>query len=361
MEADDLLSLRLLDGSYQSRLEQWLADRSADAHDALSDSWYHPGWFGQVTTWIEEQATWLGAQLEAPPEQLRVGERGRLLRARTSAGVFYVKALPPFSAHEISILRYLANSYPDEVPALVATDMGARWMLVRDFGDRLLSQSDDLNQWEEALRRYANLQVDQARQGEQLTALGCPQISLELLSAHVETLLEDKEALQVDSPIGLTADELLRLRHALPLIQSLCRQLAQSPVPLSLEHGDFYAQNIAVSGAIALYFDWTDCCITHPFFSLYPFMLGIEERWASIPDIRSRFRDVYLQPWKYYAAHEQLVADFELAQQLAPLYLASLYHLLILPNMQAKWEMQHGVPFNLKTLLARLHGDGTAH
>jgi hypothetical protein len=83
-------------------------------------------------------------------------------------------------------------------------------------------------------------------------------------------------------------------------------------------------------------------------------LLGIEERWPAIPEIRRRLRDVYLQPWEKYASHDRLVADFETAQTLAPLYLATLYHQLIVPRLEATWEMRDGVPFNLSMLLQRL-------
>ncbi len=56
-------------------------------------------------------------------------------------------------------------------------------------------------------------------------------------------------------------------------------------------------------------------------------------------------------------AAEQLVMTFEIAQKLAPLYLASLYYFLIIPNMQAKWEMQNGVPNNLRILLKRIRDE----
>jgi hypothetical protein len=287
-----------------------------------------------------------------------VGERGCLLRASVTDGVndsaLYLKALPTYSAYEPALIEHLALARPTQLPSLAAVRADAGWMLMRNFGDTLLGQCDDLARWDDALRRYAALQIEQVEQIERLRALGCPQLPVEVVGGRLPVLLADTAALQPGTPVDLSADQISGLRQALPVVQELVQKLAQSPIPTTIEHGDFHAQNVAVTDDGSLYFDWTDCCLTHPFFSLYPFLLGIEERWPAIPEIRRRLRDVYLQPWEKYASHDRLVADFETAQTLAPLYLATLYHQLIVPRLEATWEMRDGVPFNLSMLLQRL-------
>ncbi|HLJ34800.1 MAG TPA: phosphotransferase [Ktedonobacteraceae bacterium] len=158
---------------------------------------------------------------------------------------------------------------------------------------------------------------------QHLRALGCPYLPVEGLAQQIDTFLADTPSLMMNSHVGLNEEDILHLQHLSPLLRSMCQQLADSPVPYSLEHGDFHDENIAMIGTDPLYFDWTDSCIAHPFFSLYPFLLGIETKWPDIAHIRERLRDVYLQPWERYASKEELVAIFELAQKLAPLYLAS--------------------------------------
>lgn len=279
------------------------------------------------------------------------------MRVTTTEGMFYLKALPPFFAQEPSLLQYLALDYPNSVSALVAVDTDAQWVVMRDFGGTLLGQSENLCDFEEALRRYAALQIDQVEHIQHLQTLGCLYLPTEALAQHLENLLADTPSLMMNSPVGLSEEDVLHLHHLTPLLRSMCQQLADSPVPYSLEHGDFHDENIAMVGTDPLYFDWTDSCIAHPFFSLYPFLLGIETKWSGIANIRQHLRDVYLQPWERYAPKEQLEAIFELAQKLAPLYLASLYSLLIIPRMEAKWEMRHGVPYNLQALLERMRDE----
>lgn len=356
---EELLNKVMLPAKHRSSIEQWLTDWNALPSKTPRVPWYSPGWFARATTWIEKQVEQLGGRVVDAPEQLRVGERGYLLRVKTTERMFYLKILPPFFAHELPLLQYLSLAYPHSVPALVAVDTEAQWMLMRDFGGASLSQSENLSDVEEALRRYATLQIDQIAHVQHLRTLGCPYLPVEALAQQIDNLLADTPSLMMNSPVGLSEEDVLRFQHLSPLLRSMCQQLADSPVPYSLEHGDFHDENIAMTGTDPLYFDWTDSCITHPFFSLYPFLLGIETKWSGIAHIGERLRDVYLQPWERYASKEQLVAIFELAQKLAPLYLASLYFSLIIPKMEAKWEMRHGVPYNLQMLLERMRDEMT--
>ena len=185
-----------------------------------------------------------------------------------------------------------------------------------------------------------------------------PQITWETAIYAHWTDVADASSFMMTVPVALSIEDILRLGALTPLVHAMCRQLAGGPVPVTLEHGDFHDGNIAIIGRHPLYFDWTDSCIAHPFFSLYPFLLGVETKWPDVVAIRQRLRDTYLEPWERYTAKEQLIEIFELAQKLAPLYLATLYSSLIIPKMEAKWEMQYAVPYNLQVLLERI-GDAT--
>ncbi|GER90377.1 hypothetical protein KDW_45390 [Dictyobacter vulcani] len=340
-----------------SNIEQWLANLNTSSASPQPIPWYNPDWFASVISWIEKQLEHRGSRVVAAPEQLRVGERGYLLRISTTTGIIYFKALPTFFAHELAILATLAPGYPSSMPVLMAVDREQRWMLMQDFGGTLLSQSENIGELEEALRRYAVLQVEQVEQNQRLHELGCPYLPPEALAEQLEDMLEDTPSLMMNAFPGLAEKDVIRLHALVPHLRSMCLQLADGPVPCSLEHGDFHTGNIALTATGPLFFDWTDSCITHPFFSFYPFLLGLEAQWAGETSIRQRLRDVYLQPWEDYAPREQLIAIFELAQKLAPLYLATLYASLIIPKLEARWEMRHGIPYNLQTLLERMRDE----
>ncbi|GHO78448.1 hypothetical protein KSD_62190 [Ktedonobacter sp. SOSP1-85] len=347
MDVEALKEIMITPPEHLVWLEEWLAKRDEEERTP----WYHPGWLSRAEAWIEQALAKLEVQPIVSIEQIGVAERGSLLRVQTAKNTFYFKALPAFFQHELTLLQHLARYQVGCVPALVAVDERERWLLMHDFGDRHLDQSLDLADWQEALRRYAILQIDHSAQVEQLEELGCPRLPLATLPEQLGHLLTSEQSLLFDTPTALSLEQVRRLHDALPLTRSLCQELAGYALPETLEHGDLHAQNIVLSEGDYLYYDWTDSCIAHPFFSLYPFLLDIEARW---PEARTRLREAYLQPWERYATREQLVDAFELAQRLAPLHLSMLYATLVIPQMKDRWEMQHGIPLNLKVLLDRL-------
>ena len=47
-------------------------------------------------------------------------------------------------------------------------------------------------------------------------------------------------------------------------------ELAESGLPLTLEHGDLWSSNVYVSDSEVAFIDGTDASLSHPFFSLMP-------------------------------------------------------------------------------------------
>ncbi len=69
------------------------------------------------------------------------------------------------------------------------------------------------------------------------------------------------------------------------------------------------------------------------------------------PQQNQRLREAYLDPWQVYEPMERLEQALELAEHLAPVHHALLYHAMILPNMEASWEMVNMVAYYLRMLL----------
>ncbi|MBI1880332.1 MAG: phosphotransferase [Chloroflexi bacterium] len=54
----------------------------------------------------------------------------------------------------------------------------------------------------------------------------------------------------------------------IPHLKARCDQLAGYSVPQTLVHGDLHTGNVALVEGKLLFFDWTDACVTHPFFDV---------------------------------------------------------------------------------------------
>lgn len=217
-----------------------------------------------------------------------------------------------------------------------------------NMGDHSLDRVADPPRWEEALGRFARLQLATAAVPDALINLGCPDRRIDTLPGHIDSFF----AALPDYP-GLFDEDVAPLRALAPVLKDACAALARYRIPATLEHGDFWPGNVMVSDDAYIYFDWSDSSLSHPFFSLTLFIEfdNIPQALMADPDLPLRLRDAYLAPWAEYGTRDDRTRAFELARKLGPLHLALLYHRTILPNMEARWEMENMVPFYLSMLL----------
>ncbi len=296
-----------------------------------------------VRSWIDDQLHALELQRTGPLEQLRTWERGCVLRVPVLNGHIYFKALPAMFAHEIPLVQALAVHHPDNVVTLLAIDPDRHWMLMADMGVTSLDQVTDPVRWEDALRSFAHIQRTTAAQSQDLLARGCPDCRIETLMDQIDPFFA-----ALPSYPQLTEEEIAQLHAAL-------RPDSRTPAAVSraaasraaLEHGDFWPANVMMSADTPVFFDWSDSSLAHPFLSLALFLALAGEPGSLPMELvgSTRLRDAYLGKWAIREPANNLVAAFELAQQLMPLHLALLYHRVILPPMEAQWELINMVPF----------------
>ena len=131
-------------------------------------------------------------------------------------------------------------------------------------------------------------------------------------------------------------------------------------LPPTLVHGDL-GGNVLVRGEQYTLFDWTDVCITHPFFELTTLLDTVFD--ASVlpheAQVRTQLRDAYLEPWTAYVPMERLVEAFEVSTPLGALHQAMSY-MWILMNVaeDARWELARGLVMWLRHLLPSQRREG---
>ncbi len=312
--------------------------------------WYRPGWFEKAAAWIENQFDDRGILMTAPVEQLRSWERSAILRAQTTFGQYYFKALPVMFRHEPPLVKWLATKYPEDFPKPLLVDGWQRWLLMPDYGSQTLDAVLEINLWENALRHFAELQTSLSVRNNDLIGLGCPDRRLYHLADAIEPLLMNSAESLSGTSLKINDDELDQLHARIPEFKQACIDLSAYSIPASLEHGDFSAGQIVVNGDKSVFIDWSDCSVSHPFFSLY-FLTDTDIRLPDVPNARERLRDAYLQLWTAYEPLHKLIEAFDLAMYLAPLHYALIYQRHILPQMQNQWEMSNMIPFYLRRLL----------
>ena len=275
-----------------------------------------------------------------------------MLRASTTGGTVYLKALPPSFRREPRLVAYLMQHFPHLVPHVLAIDEARNWLLMQQTPGMLLYDLADVSAWERALRTFAELQISCANQKEELLAIGCPDLRLSAISTQLGPMLNDQAALHIDQPGGLSSEQVARLRTRVPELQAACQRLAECGIPETLEHGDFNPMNILVQDEWVTYLDWTDASITHPFFSAlrlltYFLPTSLKERHS---DLVLHLRAAYLEPWTIYAPMNRLLEALEHATTPMLLHRALNYFLLDFTQQGIFWERSTVVARHLQAL-----------
>lgn len=125
--------------------------------------------------------------------------------------------------------------------------------------------------------------------------------------------------------LGDLSEEMrIRLRTAVPGLEELCAELAGSPIPSTLVHGDGLAGNVVVADGRYTIFDWTDACIAHPFTDLatYLHMFGPPSTDVAV---RDQLRDRHLQGWSDLMPYDDAATLFEGTEPVAAMHHAISY------------------------------------
>lgn len=355
VEFQELDSLTLAIPKLRQILEAWFAELTSNNIPTLRVPWAIIGWFDQAAAWIHLQLNHLGLSATAPIEQVKNWGISCLLKVTTTAGNLYFKATPMTWTKECTKTHFLAQMYPSHLPELLAVNTEQQWMLMQDFSGLHLEKVADVTKWEEALRLFAQMQIEAVDQVAKLLNIGFPDRRIDRLVSQIEPLLADTKTLMPSSGPGLSETEIETLRSYAPQIKAMCCELANYGIPPTLVHGDFHPQNVVVTDERYVYFDWSDAAVAHPFFDAILFLQDIEQKLPNIPDVRVRLHNTYLEPWTVYMPMPRLMEAMKRCQPLTALYQAISYH-EITRNLEdsARWETANGVPGYLKILLTQI-------
>jgi len=347
----DLRSMEFTPPNLGDAVNAWFAERDNPLPQRAP--WHSAAWFDSALEWIHARLDALGMPAIASVRQLRAWGLSCAMRVATAGGDVYFKATPPFMAHEGRVMQAVAERYPALLPPPLAVDAQRGWLLMPDYGDAMLHESTDIARWETALRLFARMQVEQAAHTPNWLAIGCPDRGLGRMVELIDPLIMSSTRLLDGKSYGLSADEIDRLR-ALPMrLKLMCARLAQYALPQTLVHGDL-GGNILMNNGGYVFFDWTDACISHPFFDMATISGAYFDESALKLDASAddRLRDAYLEAWATHEPTERLIEAFEAAKPLGALHQAMTY-MWILTNIveDERAELEGGLAHWLRNLL----------
>ena len=305
--------------------------------------WYRPDFFDQITQTMHDR---FGTETHL--EQVRSWGRSAIWRIQMDETTAYLKLVPPMFAHEPQLSAWLAQAFPQCVPAIIAAEPG-HWFVMADYGGvSLFAESKrEITLWERALREYARFQQATPAAVPRLVAdTGVPIRDLTWIEARWRALLSDEDTLNRGyQPIS--AEERAQLVAAAPKIAAAVERLREAELS-TLTHGDFWAGQIVQTEDDRLLFtDWSDAARAHPFFDVAFFLAEISADLPDVPGAKDRLVQAYLSEWGELGSTEAYAA----AEIIAPLYTALRYHHDILPRMEIAWEMENMLNYNLRLML----------
>lgn len=305
--------------------------------------WEQPGWADEIEDWIQTKLVEQGLRQKGPITEVKYRPWSAVLRIPTIAGDYYFKASLPVLTHEVPVTIALSQWRPDLMLPILAADPERGWLLLPDGGTILrsiITERNDYKFWEKLLPVYAEFQLEMAGRVPELLALGEPDRRLARLPSLYKMLLEDRRILRINQDKGLTATEYRALQDLSPHFEHLCQELASYHIPESLHHGDFHDGNIFFQDGRYVIFDWGDSAVSHPFYSLRNtfvslyFTLNIDD---GAPELH-RLRDIYLEGWSDFGSPARLRKAFKLAQRLAAVSGALVWHRIISAQEGSAWE-----------------------
>lgn len=275
----------------------------------------------QAAAWAAQQLAQCGF---GPPKQITVHHQrpwSLVLRISTAEGNGYLKAVRPGFEHEIRVTALLAARWPEFVPQVIAADEERGWMLLEDGGPTLRSAAADseiVNHWRQLLPIYAHLQQELADAPARLLAEGVPDRRPAALAEQLRGMSDDPMIITERLPSGLAPAERLAWADLITRLPDLCAELDGAGVPSSLNHGDLHDGNVFLRAGHYRIFDWGDCSLSHPFFSLRTVFVSLENRlgWDEYDPRFEALGEQYLQAWTGIIEGARLHHAYRLAVRL---------------------------------------------
>ncbi len=326
-------------------LREWASWIWSRENDPARTPWSYLGWYKKAEGWIKNRLSLLSVEVKNI-RQIRSWVRSCVMKVETDSGNYIFKAVPSMFSYEPVISRVLSLRHPRNSPDVVAVDIPNAWLLMREFEGTPLNRIIDISMWENALKTFAEIQIDLVPRTQNLIGLGFP-------DRHVDQMVSQLDHLLNDLPTYLNETEVQELETYRNTLRDLCWDLLEYEIPLSLGHGDFWSGNVMVNMSRCIFFDWSESSVTHPFFDLAFFMSGLNKYLSDNKMIYHRLRNAYLEPWGIYMEMDKLVQAFELAKPLTALHHVMIYKMVMLPTIEerSRWEMEKMITFWLRVLI----------
>jgi hypothetical protein len=304
-------------------LQRALDQASTFDSGAFAGAFVRPCWLNELDSWVQAQLLVRGWRRTGEWAQYNIGPWFTLLRCATSGPNVWFKAVGEPNLKEYAITRTLARSQSAYTPEILATRGDWHGWLAIEAPGQPLDHLGEIAGWRCAAQSLAKLQLESLRSADSLLAAGCKDLRSERIATLICPLFDRIADLMDQQPASppriLTRDDLNLVADRL---QEACARLQRHSLPATLGHADLNPGNVIVNGERAVFLDWAEATISHPFFT-FEYLIALLRRLR--PDLEGwveQLREAYSTPWREFYSEEEMRRAFEATPLLAVLAFA---------------------------------------
>ena len=233
--------------------------------DPLRARWARPGGPALDLGWADEQLAAAGRPRRGPAVQRKTWNLSSIWRIPTARGDVWLKAVPPFFAHEGAVMNALAAP---TLPPLIAFDAIGRTLMEDVTGvDQYVAPSERHGPMIDAL---VALQAGAVGRADELVALGAPDWRAGPFAIVAADVVARGSA-------RLDASERRTLDALVAGLDQRFRALAECGIPDTFVHGDFHTGNVRWTDEGPVIFDWGDLGVGNPLFDMPAFDRNLDD------------------------------------------------------------------------------------
>jgi hypothetical protein len=306
----------LIGASDYLAIQQSTALCSAEGKESRSGPFARPGWFKELSEWVETVIEPLGFHLKGNFRQLNASPSFSLVRFETDGPALWFKAVGEPNLREFPITLTLAGLFPTYIPHVFAARPEWNGWLTPEVEGTSLNETQEITSWETAAVALAKLQIESISAGASVLESGAHDLGAAAMSKLVDPFLDVMRQLMEQqtkaTPRALSRQELAFLGEH---IQNSLRLLTMSDIPDVLGSLDFNPGNIIASKNGCKFLDWAEAYVGHPFFTFAYLLEHFRRAVAVDPKLEQQLTGSYTAQW------EQLLPPAVIAESLtvAPL------------------------------------------
>lgn len=295
--------------------------------------WFNVEWFEETKKYLKDKYGYKNISL------FYISSISCVLKIRLKdKNIFYKQVLKGLFEQEILFTKLLSDM-SSNTPTVIDYDNEKGYLILEDFGTKTLWNFNDIETWCATIKKYAEIQKLAINNKDKLKTTNLFDRRVSNLTTIFKDIISNKDNLYLGRPHGINEEEYKVLISLTPKIEALCKKLESFNIPNTIEHGDMHPFNIAMKNKTPIFYDWSDCSYSHPFFTIRAFTYAFFDKngneLKTVPFIKNceyPYRKIiksYLEEWEDLESKENLIRAFEISNILVNISFIHQYHLLI--------------------------------